>query len=70
MTETDLDYYERRTREEVEAAASATCPEAASVHRALAAGYESKASDCRRVSQQLPGPGRHGGTPTVGSEGR
>lgn len=47
MTEDDLTYYERRAREEAEAAASATSLEAASAHRFLATEYEGQVRDLR-----------------------
>lgn len=51
MTEDNLEYYERRAREEIEAAEKAASIEAASAHRLLAIEYEGHARELR-TSQQ------------------
>ena len=47
MTEDNLEFYERRTREEVASAAASTSVEAASAHRLLAIEYEAEALELR-----------------------
>lgn len=47
MTKENLEFYERRAREEAEAAKAATSREAASAHRFLALEYEARAKDLR-----------------------
>lgn len=47
MSREDLEYYERRARDEAAAAASAHSVEAASAHRLLAIEYEAQARELR-----------------------
>lgn len=47
MSREDLEYYERRARDEAAAAASAHSVEAASAHRLLAIEYEAQAQELR-----------------------
>lgn len=47
VTTDNLEYYERRAREETEAAETATSAEAASAHRLLAIEYEAQARELR-----------------------
>ncbi len=47
MAEDNLQYYERRAREEREAETAATSSEAASAHRLLALEYEAQARELR-----------------------
>lgn len=54
MTEDDLEYYERRGREEAESAATSTSVEAASAHRLLAIEYEAQARDLRARHHPRP----------------
>ena len=51
MSTEDLEYYERRAREETDAAEAAASPEAASAHRLLAIQYEAQVRELR-----APGP--------------
>jgi hypothetical protein len=51
MTDDNLAYYERRARDEAEAAESSASIEAASAHRLLAIEYEAQARELR--NQQL-----------------
>jgi hypothetical protein len=48
MTEDNLEYYERRAREEAKAVAASDNISAASVHRLLATEYEAQARDLRK----------------------
>lgn len=50
MTKSDLEYCERRARQEANAAATCSCPEAASAHRALAKEYEAEAKRIRAAA--------------------
>lgn len=53
MSEDDLRYYERRAREEADAAALSTNASAASVHRLLAIEYSAHARELRgNVAQE------------------
>lgn len=47
MDETNLEYYERRAREEAELAASSSSAETSSAHRLLAIDYEAHARELR-----------------------
>jgi hypothetical protein len=50
MTEEDLHYYERRAREETEAAEKAENAEAGAAHRMLATEYAARAEALRAVA--------------------
>ena len=50
MNEENVEYYERRAREEAAAAEAATSTEAASAHRLFAAEYEAKARELKAHS--------------------
>lgn len=52
VTNDNLEYYERRAREEAEAAEKATSAEAASAHRLLAIEYEAHARELRAPQPQ------------------
>lgn len=52
MSDDNLEYYERRAREEHNAEAVATSAEAASAHRLLALEYEAQARDLRDGQQR------------------
>ncbi len=54
MTEPNLDYYERRAREEAALAASSPSTEASSAHRLLAIEYEAQARELRQKSKYRP----------------
>jgi hypothetical protein len=57
MTEDNLEYYERRAREEAKAVAASDNVSAASAHRLLAIEYEAQARDLRTGrKQQQPRP--------------
>lgn len=54
MTDDNLEYYERRAREETEAATLATSVGAASAHRLLAIEYEAQVRELRARPQERP----------------
>lgn len=54
MTDADIEYYERRARQEAEAAASSTKAETASAHRLLAIEYEAHPRDLRKGQHPRP----------------
>lgn len=54
MTNGNLEYYERRAREETEAAEKAMSAEAASAHRLLAIEYEAQARELRGRTETHP----------------
>jgi hypothetical protein len=60
MAEDNLQYYERRAREEREAETAATSSEAASAHRLLALEYEAQA---RELRCQTEGAAKYRGNP-------
>lgn len=47
MSEDDLAFYERRAREEAQAATHNSSPELASAHRLLALEYQARAAELR-----------------------
>jgi hypothetical protein len=54
MTEDNLEYYERRSREEAASATASTGVKAASAHRLLAIEYEAQARELRARQQSRP----------------
>lgn len=54
MADDDIEYYERRARQEAEAAESSPKAEAASAHRLLAIEYEAHARELRNGQSQRP----------------
>lgn len=54
MAENNLEYYERRAREETEAANSGSSTGVASAHRLLAIEYEAHAQELRTRQQPRP----------------
>lgn len=53
MSEDNLAFYERRARQEAQAAASASSPAMASAHRLLSIQYEDRAGELRAEGQCL-----------------
>ena len=54
MSDDNLEYYERRARDEAAAAEAATSSEAASAHRLLAIEYEAQAKELRTRQESRP----------------
>lgn len=66
----NLEYYERRAREEADAAEAAASAEAASAHRLLAIEYEAQARELRSRTEAIVRDGEKAKTPTLaGDEG-
>lgn len=53
MSGNDLSYYEKRAREEADAARKAISEVAASAHQLLALEYEAHARDLRRQAEEM-----------------
>ena len=54
VIENELEYHERRAREEMDAAGSSSGAQVASAHRLLAIEYEAQANELRSGAQRRP----------------